>query len=149
MKQIIINNSVFFNQVAILQDGKLQDFLHEEKDGKSLVGNIYKGRVMNILPGMEAAFVDVGLEKNAYLFLDDLLSDKFLKEKNIKKKDAKSISKVLKKGEEILVQIAREPIGEKNVAVTTDISISGKYIALIPKSTEVNISKKIKDAEER
>ncbi|MDF2617247.1 MAG: Rne/Rng family ribonuclease, partial [Sedimentibacter sp.] len=59
------------------------------------------------------------------------------------------ISNVLKKGEEILVQIAREPIGEKNIAVTTDISISGKYIALIPKSTKVNISKKIKDAEKR
>lgn len=149
MKQIIINNSVFFDQVAILKDGRLHDFMHEEKDYKSLVGNIYKGRVMNILPGMEAAFIDVGLEKNAYIFLDDLLSDKFLKEKNLKKKDAKSIVNVLKKGEEILVQIAREPIGEKNIAVTTDISISGKYIALIPKSTKVNISKKIKDAEKR
>ncbi|MEL7649718.1 MAG: Rne/Rng family ribonuclease [Sedimentibacter sp.] len=149
MKQVLINNSIFFDQVAILKDGKLEDFFHEEKDAKSLVGNIYKGRVMNILPGMEAAFVDVGLDKNAYLFLDDLLSDKFLKEKNIRKKDAKNISKILKKGDEILVQIAREPIGEKNVAVTTDISISGKYIALIPKSIEVNISKKVKDAEER
>jgi len=149
MKQVIINNSIFFDQVAILQDGRLQDYMHEEKDYKSVVGNIYKGKVMNILPGMESAFVDVGLDKNAYLFMDDLLSDKFLKEKNIKKKDVTSISKVLKKGEEILVQIVREPIGEKNVAVTTDISISGKYIALIPNSIEVNISKKIKSMDER
>lgn len=149
MKQVLINNSIFFDQVAVLQDGKLQDYMHEEKDYNSVVGNIYKGRVMNILPGMEAAFVDVGLDKNAYLFMDDLLSDKFLKEKNIKKKDVTSISKVLKKGDEVLVQIVREPIGEKNVAVTTDISISGKYIAFIPKSIEVNISKKIKHVEER
>ncbi|MDW5298622.1 MAG: Rne/Rng family ribonuclease [Sedimentibacter sp.] len=149
MKQVIINNSIFFDQVAILQDGRLQDYMNEEKDYKSVVGNIYKGKVMNILPGMEAAFVDIGLDKNAYLFLEDLLSDKFLKEKNIKKKDVTGISTVLKKGEEIIVQITREPIGEKNVAVTTDISISGKYIAFIPNSIEVNISKKIKHVEER
>ncbi|MFA9422710.1 MAG: ribonuclease E/G, partial [Sedimentibacter sp.] len=149
MKQVLINNSIFFHQAAILQDGKLQDYMHEEKNNNSVVGNIYKGRVMNILPGMEAAFVDVGLDKNAYLFTDDLLSDKFLEEKNIKKKDVTSISKVLKKGDEVLVQIVREPIGEKNVAVTTDISISGKYIAIIPKSKEINISKKIRNVEER
>lgn len=149
MKQVIINNSVFFEQVAILEDGILVDYLHEEKLNKSVIGNIYKGRVMNILPGMEAAFVDIGFEKNAYLFLDDLLSDKFLKEKNIKKKDVLNINQVLKKGDELLVQIVRDPVGEKNISVTTDISLSGKYIAFIPKSIQVNISKKIKSPEER
>lgn len=149
MKQVLINSSIFFDQVAILEDGKLMDYMHEEKNNISVIGNIYKGRVMNILPGMEAAFVDIGLEKNAYLFLDDLLSDKFLKEKSIKKRDVTNISKVLKKGDELLVQIVREPMGEKNIAVTTDISLSGKYIAFIPKSIEVNISKKIKGLEER
>lgn len=149
MKQVLINNSIFFDQVVILEDGKLMDYIHEEKDKKQVIGNIYKGRVMNILPGMEAAFVDVGLEKNAYLFLDDLLSDKFLREKNIKKRDVDNINKVLKKGDELLVQIVREPIGEKNIAVTTDISLSGKYIAFIPKSIEVNISKKIKNTDDR
>lgn len=149
MKQVLINSSIFFDQVVILEDGKLVDYLHEEKNKKKVIGNIYKGRVMNILPGMEAAFVDIGLEKNAYLFLDDLLSDKFLREKNIKKRDVSNISKVLKKGDELLVQIVREPIGEKNIAVTTDISLSGKYIAFIPKSVEVNISKKIKSSDER
>lgn len=149
MKQVLINSSVFFDQVVILEDGKLMDYMHEEKDNKSVIGNIYKGKVMNILPGMEAAFVDIGFEKNAYLFLDDLLSDKFLKEKNIKKRDVTNISKVLKKGDELLVQIVREPMGEKNIAVTTDISLSGKYIAFIPKSIEINISKKIKGPDER
>jgi len=149
MKQILIKNSIFFNQVAILQDGKLEDFIYEEKDRESLLGNIYKGRVENILPGMEAAFIDVGLKKNAYLYKDDLLSDKFLKEKKTSKKEVTSINKVLKKGEEILVQINREPMGEKNISITTDISIPGKFIALIPKSLEVNISAKIKNVEER
>lgn len=149
MKQVLVNNSVFFNQVAILQDGKLIDYLYELNDNKSVVGNIYKGRVMNILPGMEAAFVDIGLDKNAYLFLDDLLSDKFLKEKKIKKKDVVDISRVLKKGDELLVQVVREPIGEKNVSVTTDISLTGKYIAFIPNTIDVNLSKKIKNIDER
>lgn len=149
MKQVVINSSIFFDQVVILEDGKLMDYMHEEKDNKSVIGNIYKGKVMNILPGMQAAFVDIGLDKNAYLFLDDLLSDKFLKEKGLKKRDVSNISNVLKKGDELLVQIAREPMGEKNIAVTTDISLTGKYIAFIPKSIEVNISKKIKNHDER
>ena len=149
MKQVLVSNSAFFKQVAILQDGKLNDYLYELNDNKSILGNIYKGRVMNILPGMEAAFVDIGLDKNAYLFLDDLLSDKFLKEKKIKKKDAINISKVLKKGDELLVQVVREPIGEKNVSVTTDISLTGKYIAFIPNTIDVNLSKKIRNLDER
>ncbi|MDD3227096.1 MAG: Rne/Rng family ribonuclease, partial [Tissierellia bacterium] len=103
----------------------------------------------NILPGMEAAFVDIGLDKNAYLFLDDLLSDKFLKELKIKKKDVSSINKVLKTGDELLVQVVREPIGEKNISVTTDISLTGKYIAFIPNTMGVNLSKRIKDRDER
>lgn len=130
-------------------DGKLHDYMYEDKNNESLLGNIYKGKVVNILPGMDAAFIEIGLKKNAYLYKDDLLSDKFLKEKNLTKKEASNINKVLKKGEEILVQISREPIGEKNISVTTDISLPGKYMALIPKSIEVNISKKIKDVEEK
>ncbi|WP_313370827.1 Rne/Rng family ribonuclease, partial [Sedimentibacter sp.] len=149
MKQVLINSSIFFDQVAILEDGRLIDYIYEEKNNKQVIGNIYKGRVMNILPGMNAAFIDIGLEKNAYLFLDDLLSDKFLKEKNIKKRDVDNISKVLKKGDELLLQIVREPMGEKNISVTTDISLTGKYIAFIPNSIEVNLSKKIKDIDER
>ncbi len=149
MKSILINSSIFFDQVAVLEDGKLIDYIHEEKDNKKVIGNIYKGKVMNILPGMDAAFIDIGFEKNAYLFLDDLLSDKFLKEKKLKKRDVDNINKVLKKGDELLVQIIREPIGEKNISVTTDISLTGKHIAFIPYSTEVNISKKIKDNDER
>ncbi len=148
MKQVLTESSIFFNQVAILQDGKLIDYLYELNDRKDVVGNIYKGKVMNILPGMEAAFIDIGFEKNAYLFLDDLLTDKFLKEKNIKKKDA-NINKLLKKGDELLVQVVREPMGEKNISVTTDISLSGKYIAFIPNTRGISLSKKIRNSDER
>ena len=149
MKQVLVSNSVFFNHVAFLQDGKLIDYHFELNNNQNVVGNIYKGKVMNILPGMEAAFVDIGLDKNAYLFLDDLLSDKFLKELKIKKKDVSNINKVLKTGDELLVQVVREPIGEKNISVTTDISLTGKYIAFIPNTMGVNLSKRIKDRDER
>ena len=149
MKQVLVSNSVFFNHVAFLRDGKLIDYLFELNNNQNVVGNIYKGRVMNILPGMEAAFVDIGLDKNAYLFLDDLLSDKFLKELNIRKKDAVNINKVLKTGDELLVQVVREPMGEKNISVTTDISLTGKYIAFIPNTMDVNLSKRIKEPNER
>ncbi|MDD4780160.1 MAG: Rne/Rng family ribonuclease [Tissierellia bacterium] len=149
MRQLLINNTIFFYEVAILKDGKLEEFIFEEKEKESFLGNIYKGKVENILPGIEAAFINIGLEKNAYLFKDDILTEKFLKEKKLKKKDVDSISKVLKKGEEILVQIVRDPMGEKNISVTTDISLTGKLIALIPKSCEVKISTKIKNHDER
>ncbi len=149
MKQVLVSNSEFFNHVAFLEDGKLVDYLFELNNNQNVLGNIYKGKVMNILPGMEAAFVDIGLDKNAYLFLDDLLSDKFLKELKIKKKDVKNIYNVLKKGDELLVQVVREPMGEKNISVTTDISLTGKYIAFLPKTFDVNLSKKIKDLNER
>lgn len=149
MKQILIKNSIFFNQVAIVENGKLLDYFYEENDKESLLGNIYKGKVMDILQGMEAIFVDIGLDKNAYLYKNDLLSDKFLIEREIRKKDTKELDKIIKKGEEILVQINREPMGEKNISVTTDISLTGKYIALLPQSKKVNISSKIRKLEER
>ena len=136
MKQVLLSNSEFFNQVAILQEGKLIDYLFELNNNQKVVGNIYKGKVINILPGMQAAFVDIGLNKNAYLFLDDLLSDKFLKELKIKKKDVSNISKVLKTGDELLVQVVREPMGEKNISVTTNISLTGKFIAFIPNNND-------------
>ena len=81
--------------------------------------------------------------------MDDLLSDKFLKELKIKKKDVSNISKVLKTGDELLVQVVREPMGEKNISVTTNISLTGKFIAFIPNNNVVNLSKKIKDPDER
>lgn len=148
MKSVLLESSIIFNQAAVLSDGKLIDYLYESTNNSGVEGNIYKGKVMDILPGMEAAFVDIGLGKNAYLFLRDLLTDKHLKELNISKKEAR-IENILKKGQELLLQVVREPIGEKNVSVTADISLTGKYIALVPNTESVNISKKIKNFEER
>lgn len=149
MKQVLINDSVFFDQAVILENGILMDYIYEQRENGSVLGNIYKGKVMNILPGMQAAFVDIGMEKNAYLSLEDLLSDKFMKAKNIDKSHVNNIAAILKKGDEILVQVVREPMGEKGITVTTDISLSGKYVVFVPQSIGVNVSKKIKSSYER
>lgn len=151
MKQILITSSVFFNQAAIIKDGKLEDFLYEKNDAKILPGSIYMGRVNDILPGINSAFVDISLDKNAYLHKQDVIFSDLnnLNKKTNKKSETKNISQVIKKGDEILVQVKREPMGEKGISVTTEISLKGKYIVFIPESKIISVSKKIKDIKER
>ncbi len=149
MRQLIISSSFSYEKVAILIDGSLEEFFYENKNEYSCLNNIYKGKVIDILPGMQAVFVDIGLEKNAYLYIDELLSNKTISEKKLNKNEIYNISDIVKKGEELMVQVIREPIGEKNVAVTTDISLAGKYLALIPKNKEVNVSKRINNKVEK
>lgn len=149
MRQLIISSSFSYEKVAILNDGKLEEFFYEKKNNESYLNNIYKGRVIDILPGMQAAFVDIGLEKNAYLYIDALLSAKTLQEKSLVKENITSISDVIKKGEEIMVQVSRNPMGEKYTSVTTDISLAGKCLALIPKNQEINVSKRINNKTEK
>lgn len=149
MKQMLVENSIFQDSITILEEGKLIEYFHESKSENNCLGNIYKCRVINILPGIQAAFVDIGMASNAYLHIDSLLSNKFLLEKKIKRKEVKNISEVIKKGDELLVQVIREPIGNKGVSVTTDVSLQGKCLALIPGNLQIAISKKISDDNER
>ncbi|WP_051531013.1 Rne/Rng family ribonuclease [Clostridiisalibacter paucivorans] len=145
MKDIIIDCGYTLQRVAILEDGKFADFFVEDKQKGSVLGNIYKGRVVNVLPGMGAAFIDIGLKKNAYLNKRYIVGNK---ENEINMRD-KSIKDMIKQGQDIIVQIIKEPIGGKGAKVTTDISIPGKYIVLMPKSNTISISRKIKDERER
>ncbi len=149
MKQMLIGNSVLQDKVAILEDGELIEYFYKTKSENNCLGNVYKGKVVNVLPGIQAAFVDIGMSKNAYLFIDSLLSKKYIYEKKIKRDCVNNIRDVIKKGDELLVQIVREPISGKNPSVTTDISISGKYTVLVPGNKKIGISKKITDENER
>lgn len=150
MKQLIISSSFTFDKIAILENGLLEEFFYEKKyEQDSYVGNIYLGRVEDILPGMQAAFINIGLEKNAYLYIDELLSSRILNEKSLIKEKVTCISEVIKKGEELLVQVIRDPIGEKNLTLTTDISLAGKCVAVIPGNNEVNVSKRINNKSEK
>ena len=140
-KQILANTTPDETRVAILEDDKLVEYFIDRHIGGAdkVVGNIYNGKVENVLPGISSAFVDVGQEKNAYLYISDVLSDN----------NERDISKILKKGNNILVQVAKEAIGTKGMKVTMDISLPGRYLILMPLSEHVGVSRQVEEHQER
>ncbi|MCD9022707.1 Rne/Rng family ribonuclease [Cohnella silvisoli] len=145
MKQLFIHCSQNVTQSALLEDGRLTEFSVERMEGTSLIGNLYKGRVVNVLPGMQAAFVDIGLSKNAFLYVDDALHPHLDKQP----KEKPAISDLLKPGDELLVQIMKEPLGGKGARVTTHFSIPGRWLVYMPSADYIGISKKIEQESER
>lgn len=142
MMYIFIDSSKDLNRVGIVEDGRLVEFHLEKKGQKKLVGNIYRGRVVNVLQGMEAAFVNIGESKNAYLNVKDALPRELMYTNQ-----KCNISDIVKSGEEIIVQVVKEPYGNKGAKVTTHIEIPGRFIVFTPFSNKINISKKITDIE--
>lgn len=138
LRKVVISS--FLNQVlvGIVEDGRLAEFFLEKDQTSRIAGNIYKGRVENVLPGMAAAFVDLGLERNGFLYVDDVPGAK-----------EQPINKLLKKGQEILVQVAKEPEGSKGPRVVTSISLPGRFMVLMPQEHSVGVSRQILDLEER
>jgi len=145
LKQIIVNSTDQEKRVALLEEGKLIELWIERPGKERLEGNIYKGKVVNILPGMQAAFVDIGLEKNAYLYIDDCLPSR-QKENS---KERPNIREVLTEGQELVVQLTKEPAGTKGARVTTQLSFPGRYIVYMPEDPYIGISRKIEDLQER
>lgn len=148
MNQIIVDVGVFEDRVAVLEDNELVEFYVERYNGSKTVGNIYKGRVVNVLPGMQAAFVDIGLKKNSFLYVRDALPKEMLLNRDINLKEI-SICDVLKQGQEIIVQVSKEPSGTKGARITTHITLPGRYIVLTPFTDYVGISRRITDQAER
>lgn len=142
MSYIFIDSLDGVNRVGIVEDKRLIEFHLEEQDRK-IVGNIYRGRVSNVLQGMEAAFVDIGEPKNAYLYVKEALPRELLYNGKRYK-----ISEVIKSGQEVIVQVVKEPSGNKGAKVTTHIEIPGRYLVFTPFSNKINISRKIKDSVE-
>jgi len=143
MKYIFIDSSDDFHKVGIVENHRLVEF-HVEEIGKGkLVGNIYRGRVTNVLQGMESAFIDIGDLKNAYLYVNEALPKELLYTGEKYK-----ISEILKTGQEIIVQVIKEPSGGKGAKVTIHIEIPGRYLVFTPYSNKINISKKIKGTKE-
>lgn len=145
MQQIIVHCEEGYANVALFDEGRLTEYFVERPRGKQLVGNIYKGRVVNILPGMQAAFVHIGLEKNAFLYIDDVLPAHLEKVPAVKP----SIVDVLREGQELIVQVAKEPLGTKGARVTTHISIPGRWIVYMPEADYVGVSRKVEPEDER
>ena len=157
---IIVNVEKLERRVALLEDGMLEEYTVEREGDQNIVGGIFKGRVKNIEVGLKAMFVDIGLDKNAFLHfwdaipaaldadLEEILREgsKKKKQKNITSKDIPDIYPV---GSEIVIQVSKGPIGTKGPRVTTNISLAGRYLVLMPYTEQFGISRKIEDPKER
>jgi ribonuclease G len=162
-KEIIINVEPSETRIAMKEDGTLVEFMVERLGEKLSVGDIYKAKVTAVLPGMQAAFLDVGYERSAFLHVSDMsteardfesIEDRFEGDEVSftappGRQKGLLIEQLLSKGEEILVQVTKEPIGTKGPRVSTQISLPGRYLVLMPNADLVGVSRKIADREER
>ncbi|MCB5271557.1 MAG: Rne/Rng family ribonuclease [Candidatus Cloacimonetes bacterium] len=153
--EIIVNVHPLEKRVAILEDNRLVELFVERKDHQNPVGNIYKGIVKDVLPGMGAAFIEIGLERTAFLHYSDIVLD-FLDiyeddkpRKRVNPSDSSQIGRLLKPGQEIVVQVHKGPIGSKGARLTGQISVPGKYLVLFPNKDKIAISRKIYSQNER
>jgi len=153
--EIIVNVHPLEKRVAVLEDNRLVELFVERKDHQNPVGNIYKGIVKDVLPGMGAAFIEIGLERTAFLHYSDIVLD-FLDSyeddkprRRLNPSDSSQINKLLKPGQEIVVQVHKGPIGSKGARLTGQISIPGKYLVLFPNKNKIAISRKIYSQGER
>jgi ribonuclease G len=150
-KEIIVNVSNRETRIALLEDGELMEYRVEREE--RVVGSIFKGIVQNVLPGMDAAFVDIGLERNAFLYVADILPDEggdnspaSLKRSELRRRKIKDL---LKPGQQVMVQVTKGPRGTKGARVSTRIALPGRYVVLMPESNSVGVSRKIEDRSER
>ncbi|MFH1458904.1 MAG: Rne/Rng family ribonuclease [Candidatus Omnitrophota bacterium] len=161
--EILISVDEKEKRVAILENRKLEEFFLERTNSDHLAGNIYKGKVAQVVKGMEAAFVDIGLGKNGFLYIQELLPETLkldeysvepaddAQKNGIKKErpDKVSIDSLLTKGQEVLVQVVKEPFGTKGCRLTSQISLPGRFLVIMPYSKNIGISKKITNDKER
>ncbi|MBD3391118.1 MAG: Rne/Rng family ribonuclease [Chitinivibrionales bacterium] len=161
-KRILLSATLTEKRVALLENNKLAELVVERPDQYRMLGNIYRGRVVSILPGIQSAFIDMGLEKNAFLHAsdvdpsllldhDDDLIERFTNRHHSKRRSVPRvpIEKVLTEGQEVLVQVIKEPIGTKNAKVTTQISVAGRFLVLVPDAGFIGVSKKTQDPAKR
>jgi ribonuclease G len=166
-KRIVVNAGVVETRVAVQEGNLLTDLYVERHRHRSIVGSVYKGTVTNVLPGMQAAFVDIGLTKDAFLYAGDYTAntvddvralvvaadddaDIEVDEAEPPRREAVGpIEDMLRKGQEVLVQVAKEPLGTKGARVTSFISIPGRYVVYMPQARHVGVSRRIRDEQER
>lgn len=149
-KEILVDAIGLTTRVAVIEDGIPVELYVEQEGSERLVGNIYLGKVQNVLPGMQAAFVDIGLEKNAFLYAGDVFipGDRYDRLEQIPA-NRKKINELIAPGQSILVQVAKDPIGTKGARVTTHITLAGRSLVLMPTVDYVGVSHRIEKEEER
>lgn len=167
--ELVINAASHETRIALIENGTITELYIERSREKGIVGNIYKGRVIRVLPGMQAAFVDIGLEKAAFLYVADVFDAieeyESLLEAGSKKDDEPTeeqdvnerpefrplhpIEELLQEGQELLVQISKEPLGTKGARITSHISLPGRHLVYMPTVDHIGISRRIEDEDER
>ena len=160
-KEIIINIEPLETRVAILENKNLDNFLLERKEDNRIVGSVFKGKIQNLEDGLQAAFVDIGLKKNAFIHYWDMIVDdasRLEREEGVKAKKGNNkrkrykpgdMAKIFPIGSEIIVQVTKDAIGTKGPRVTANISIPGRFLVMMPGLNMTGISRKIDDAKER
>ncbi|HEX2495641.1 MAG TPA: Rne/Rng family ribonuclease, partial [Gaiellaceae bacterium] len=141
-RELVVSVDVAEQRVAILEDDKTAEVYLERAESRSIAGNIYKGTVDNVLPGMEAAFVEIGLEKNGFLYVDEIVRPELEGRRHGRK-----IQDLLSRGEEILVQAVKDPMKSKGARLTTEISLPGRFVVYVPSGEGFGVSRRLPDEE--
>ena len=136
-EEFLINFTPQETRVALMQQGVVQELHIERTASRGLVGNVYLGRVVRVLPGMQSAFIDIGLERTAFLHVADIWEEKHNGE------TAKPIEKILSEGQNLVVQVLKDPIGSKGARLSTQISIAGRLLVYLPQERHIGISQRI------
>ncbi|MFT4939925.1 MAG: ribonuclease G [Paraglaciecola sp.] len=148
--ELLINVTPSESRVALIENGILQEIHIERHSKRGLVGNIYRGKVKRVLPGMQAAFVDIGLDKAAFLHASDIAVHSEIEEEvNGNHFEKRDIRELVRDGQDIVVQVVKDQIGTKGARLTTDITIPSRYLVFMPSVNYVGISQRIEDDEER
>jgi ribonuclease G len=155
--ELIINVRPQETRVALLEDRVLAELYIERTKDRGIMGNIYKGRVVKVLPGMQAAFVDIGLEKAAFLYVSDVYGGmEYYEEMGFQGEEmfsyfnpSSQIEDLLSEGQEILVQVSKEPLGTKGTRITSHITLPARYLVFMPTVDHIGVSRRIKDERER
>ena len=155
-EEILVNVTPRETRVAVVENGMLQELHIERGWRRGVVGNLYKGRVQRVMPGMQAAFIDIGLERAAFLHANDIhrsnaavASDDQQLDEPSAPTPVRPITELLREGQDIVVQVLKDPIGSKGARLTTQVSIPSRYLVLLPQSRVIGVSARIEDDAER
>jgi ribonuclease G len=141
-RELLISVDVGEQRVALVEDDRVAEVYLERPERRSIAGNIYVGRVDNVLPGMEAAFVEIGLEKNGFLYVDEIVVPELEG-----KRHGKKITDLIQRGQQILVQAVKDPMKTKGARLTTEISLPGRFLVYVPNGEGLGVSRRLEDAE--
>ena len=141
-KEILVSVDVGEQRVAVLEDGIVSEVYLERPGRRSIAGNVYKGTVDNVLPGMEASFVDIGLAKNGFLYVDEIVVPELEGRKH-----GRRIQELVERGQEVIVQAVKDPMGTKGARLTTEISLQGRFLVFVPFGDGIGVSRRLEDEE--